>query len=150
MDEIAAPAGTEEMTLSLFGWPWTGLVTLLTLLVYFVLTYNVGRARMKYGVAPPETNGPPEFLRVFRVHVNTTEQMLMFLPLLWIAALAASDVVAAAIGVFWPIARIIYTAGYYKDVKKRMPGFILGLFVVGCLFILNAVQLIRSLLAWQS
>lgn len=132
-----------------FGWPWTGLVALLTLLVYFVLTFQVGQARRKYKIQAPEMNGPPEFLRVLRVQLNTLEQMVAFLPLLFMAALCSRDEVAAAIGVFWPVSRIVYALGYYKAPEKRHIGFLIGLFVVVALFVLVAVQLVRSLFVWQ-
>ncbi len=32
--------------------PWTGLITVLTLLLYLFITINVGRARAKYKVLP--------------------------------------------------------------------------------------------------
>lgn len=150
MNETEVPAEIGFFDFNLFGWPWTGLVTLLTLTVYFVLTYNVGRARKRFGIMPPDMTGPEDFMRVVRVHGNTVEQMLMFLPLLWMAAFAARDEIAAAIGVFWPLSRILYAAGYYKSVKGRVPGFLSGLLIVVILFILCAVQMVRSILTWPS
>lgn len=63
---------------------WTSLVTALTLLVYFVLTINVGRARAKYKVPVPRMSGDVNFERVLRVQQNTLEQLIFFLPNLWL------------------------------------------------------------------
>lgn len=148
----AAPlpsAFTEGLELNIFGWPWTGLVTLLTLLVVFVLAYQVGRTRMKYKVSAPNTQGPEEFMRVFRAHANSVEFLVLFLPLLWMAALATRDEIAAIIGVFWPISRIMYALGYYHPTaKKRFPGFVMGIGVIVVLFIVCAIQIVRSLFIW--
>lgn len=47
------------------------LATVTTLLVYLVITINVGRARVKYKVPVPQISGDPNFERVFRVQQNT-------------------------------------------------------------------------------
>ncbi len=36
---------------------WPSLITALTLLVYQFLAFNVGRARVKYKVPPPQMSG---------------------------------------------------------------------------------------------
>ena len=43
-----------------------------------------------------------------RVHLNTIEGLLLFLPALWLFALTVSDLYAAAVGVFYPVGRILY------------------------------------------
>ncbi|MEM9136638.1 MAG: MAPEG family protein [Cyanobacteria bacterium P01_F01_bin.42] len=103
--------------------PLTALVTVLALLLYFILTINVGRARAQYGVPVPQMNGNPDFERVVRVHENTLEQLVYFLPLLWIFSYFVSDVIGAAIGGVWIVGRIVYAWGYYQAAEKRGPGF---------------------------
>lgn len=103
--------------------PWPGLVTVLALALYFVLTINVGRARAKYGVPVPNMSGNPDFERVVRVHYNTLEQLVFFLPLLWIFSLYIDPIWGSAIGVFWVIGRGLYAKGYYQATEKRAPGF---------------------------
>ncbi len=68
------------------------LVTVLTLILYFILTLNVGRARVKYKVPVPQTSGDADFERVFRVQQNTLEQLILFLPSLWLFALFVSPI----------------------------------------------------------
>jgi glutathione S-transferase len=143
------PTGLAEgLDMNVFGWPWTGLVTLLSLLVVCVLAWLVGKARKKYSVPAPLMTGPDEFVRVLRAHANSVETLVIFLPLLWMTALATRDEVAAIIGVFWPISRIIYAIGYYKEARQRFPGFAMGMAVIVVLFIVAAIQIVRSLFIW--
>jgi glutathione S-transferase len=102
---------------------WPSLVTCLALFVYFGLSVNVGRARGKYNVPAPQVSGNPDFERVLRVQQNTVEQIITFLPSLWICALLFKPTVAAALGGVWILGRIVYAWGYYKAAEKRGPGF---------------------------
>lgn len=115
--------------------PYTALVTLIDMGLYFGFTYNVGRARRKYKVAAPQVDGPEGFLRVLRVHENTVEQLVFHLPLLWIAAFAMDDLFAASFGTVWGLSRVIYARGYYKKAKRRHKGFMIGLIVNAILFV---------------
>ncbi len=99
------------------------LTTLIAIATYFVLTVNVGRARVKYKVMPPQTSGNPDFERALRVQQNTVEQIIPFLPGLWICAIFTSPVVASALGGVWILGRILYAWGYYQAAEKRGPGF---------------------------
>jgi glutathione S-transferase len=103
--------------------PWVSLVTIAALIVFFVVTINVGRARAKYGIKPPEMAGNPDFERVVRVQQNTLEQLSLFLPSLWIFAQFVSPIAAAGLGAVWVLGRIIYAWGYYQAAEKRGPGF---------------------------
>ncbi|MGM3309321.1 MAPEG family protein [Anabaena sp. WFMT] len=103
--------------------PWTSLVTVLALIVYFVVTINVGRARFKYKISPPQTVGNPDFERVLRVQQNTLEQLILFLPALWLFSIYISPIWASALGTAWIIGRIAYAWGYYQAAEKRGIGF---------------------------
>jgi glutathione S-transferase len=103
--------------------PWPSLVTILSLIVYFVLIINVGRARAKYKVMPPQMSGEPDFERVIRVQQNTLEQIVIFLPALWVFSEFISPIWGAGIGAIWIIGRILYAWGYYQAVEKRLIGF---------------------------
>jgi glutathione S-transferase len=122
----------------LSDYPYTALVAVFALLVYTWVFTRVGAARGKHNVQAPVTDGPPEFQRVFRVHMNTLEQLVIFVPALVIFALAWGDLPTAIVGVFWPVGRILYAAGYYKAPEKRGPGF-------GISFLATAVLLIGGL-----
>lgn len=103
--------------------PWPSLVTVLALIMYFVVTINVGRARFKYQIPAPQMSGEPNFERVLRVQQNTLEQIIIFLPALWLFAQFVNPIWAAGIGTIWIIGRIIYAWGYYQAAEKRGPGF---------------------------
>jgi glutathione S-transferase len=102
---------------------WTAWSTLAAIVVYIWILANVGKARGKFKISAPATDGPLEFQSVLRVQANTVEQMVVFFPALWMCAYFASDMWAAAGGALWSIGRIVYAQGYYKDPAKRSAGF---------------------------
>ena len=118
--------------------PWTTLVAIAALVVYIWLSMWVGKMRGKYSVVAPAEDGPPEFRRVFRAHMNTLEQLAFFLPALAMFAMAWGDQAAAAIGVFWPLGRVMYGLGYAKAPEKRGPGFGLS-FLSASILLLGAL-----------
>ena len=99
------------------------LVTIIALIVYQVVAINVGRARMKFKIMPPATTGDPEFDRVLRVQQNTLEQLVFFLPLLWLFSYYVSPMWGTGIGFIWVLGRILYALGYYQAPEKRTLGF---------------------------
>ena len=123
------------------------LVTVLTLILYFVLTANVGRARAKYKVPVPQTSGDPDFERVFRVQQNTLEQLILFLPSLWLFSLFVSPVWGAGIGLIWIIGRILYAWGYYQAAEKRTIGFGINALSILALLVGSLVGIIRMFVA---
>ena len=101
----------------------TALVTCLAILMYFLFSFQVAKARGTYGVKAPAITGNPDFERVFRVHMNTLEWMPIFLPALWLFAIYVSDAIAAGLGVLWIVGRILYMTGYTEAANKRSMGF---------------------------
>ena len=102
---------------------WTALVTLLALLTYFWMGFNVGRARHKAGIAAPATTGDPLLERWFRAHYNTLEWLPIFLVSMWLFAVYWNQLVAAALGVVWILGRILYATRYVADPGTRGMGF---------------------------
>jgi len=113
--------------------PLPAIVLCLALILYFVLTANVGRARGKYKIDAPAISGHPDFERVFRVQQNTLENLIMFIPGLWLFADYVSPLWASGIGMAWILARIWYAKTYYADAKMRGPGFGASAFLSGVL-----------------
>ncbi len=108
----------------MFNYPLVSIVSLLTLLLYFVMIARVGRGRSKYGIEAPAVTGHPDFERLVRVQMNTLEWMPLFLVSLWLFAISwNADRLAAAIGLVWIVGRILYLTGYAKAAPSRMPGF---------------------------
>ena len=90
-------------------------------LVWFgVLT---GQARSKYGVEAPAVTGHPIFERYFRVQQNTLEQIVPFLPALFLFGHYVSGPIGAALGVIWLGGRVVYLRAYVADPDKRGLGF---------------------------
>ena len=65
------------------------------------------------------------FERVFRVQMNTLEQLVVFLPALWIFASFVSPLWAAVLGAIFIVGRAIYASTYVRDPKSRSIGFAL-------------------------
>jgi uncharacterized MAPEG superfamily protein len=101
------------------------LVIVLALIEFVVFGILVARARGKYGVEAPAITGNEIFERTFRVHQNTLEGLIVFLPALWIFGTFVSSSVAAAIGALWIIGRAIYANGYIAAAEKRGPGAVI-------------------------
>lgn len=122
------------------------LVTALAIFLYEVLSFKVGRARAKYGVDVPATTGPEAFERVYRVQMNTLEQLAFFLPALWLCAFyMPKPLLIGGLGAAWIIGRILYAVGYYREAGKRFPGFILALFSANALLIGGVIGIIAKL-----
>lgn len=124
-----------------FSYPLSGLVTLLSLAVYMWMAVRIGKARAEHNVPVPRSDGPDGFLRVMRVHGNTMEGLILFLPALWLFALTIGDPWAALVGIVYPIARVIYARGYYAAADKRGHGFTLGLAATAVLIIGSFISL---------
>lgn len=125
---------------------FTALVTVLSLVVYFVMAGKVGQARGKFGIQAPATTGNPEFERIFRVHQNTMESMVMFLPALWLFSAYVSDAYAALLGLVWIVGRIAYARAYYREAGARGPGTLISLGAVVVLVLGALVKIAMVLL----
>ncbi len=129
-----------------FTYPLAGIVTVITLFIYMWMAVQVGKSRGKHDVPAPQNTGPDEFLRALRVHENTVEGLLLFLPALWMFALTFGDLWAGLIGIFYPIGRIIYAQGYYQAADKRSRGFMIGLISTAILLIGSLIGFVLSAL----
>src|SRR6266853_2873479 len=111
----------------------------LALIEYMVLGFLVGRARGTYHVEAPAISGDPMFDRYFRVHQNTMEQLIIFVPAMLLFAFFVNPRAAALLGLLFVVARIVYARGYLEDPKKRSAGarltfIVLAILVLGALF----------------
>ena len=122
-----------------------GLVTLLTVLLLFGITLIVGRARGKYAIKAPATTGHPLFERAYRVHMNTLEQTVLFLPTLWLAAHYGFSGWAGIAGLVWLVGRVWYAVAYLKDPAKRGPGFGLGMLAWIALLVMACIGVVQAM-----
>jgi glutathione S-transferase len=111
---------------------------LLALIEYMVMGALVGRARGKYGVHAPAMTGHPAFERANRVHVNTLENLIIFIPAVLVFASYVSALWAAGFGFAFVAARALYAVGYLKAPEKRgvgagITGIVLTVLVAGAL-----------------
>ncbi len=102
------------------------IVTGLAVLQAFYFSFKVGAARQKHGVNAPAMSGHEEFDRAFRVHANTIEQLVVFLPGLWIFGYYVHTQIGAGIGLLFVIGRFVYRSAYLGDPGRRTAGFGIG------------------------
>jgi uncharacterized membrane protein YecN with MAPEG domain len=95
------------------------LTILVALVEYMAFAALVGRARAKYGIQPPATTGHPDFERVNRVHYNTLEALIVFIPAVLLFAQHVDPRWAAGLGAVFVIGRAAYAVGYMQAAKKR-------------------------------
>ena len=119
------------------------VIAALAVLQYLLFGMLVGRARAHYGIKAPATTGNEEFERNYRVHMNTLEQLVAFLPVLWIAGMYWPDAVIGAIGLVWIVARFIYRRLYLADPDRRAPGMLLTLAPTAVLLVLALMGAMR-------
>lgn len=118
----------------------TVIVTFLALGQYVLFGVQVGGMRGKHGIKAPAQTGHPEFERMSRVHLNTMEQLVLFLPALWMQAYYANPLYGAVVGMVYIVGRFVYRAEYLKDPDSRGLGFTMS-------FIPSATLLIWALVA---
>jgi len=121
-------------------------MTALALILYLVMFCAVAAARGRFKVPAPATTGHATFERIYRAQQNTLEQLILFLPALWLFALFVSDRIGAALGLVWLLGRILYAAGYYRDAARRGPGFVIAAIAAVTLLIGGLAGILRTLL----
>jgi len=115
------------------------LIVLLALLQYVWFTLRVGITRDKYSINAPACKGDETWERLFRVHQNTMEQLIMLIPATYAFAIYVSPVWVLLPGAAFIIGRFVYSAEYLKDPKSRAPGMSITLaanatLILGALF----------------
>ncbi len=115
------------------------IVLMLALIEYMVMGFNVGRARFRYDIKAPAITGHPTFERLFRVHQNMLEQLIVFIPALVIFSHSVSPRWGVILGVLFLIARPVYAYGYVKDPEQRVYG-------AGLTALVNAILIIGGLI----
>ncbi len=102
---------------------YVDIVTALALLQFIVFGFRSAARGPSYGVKAPAITGNEIFERHFRVQQNTLEQLIVFIPGIYLFSHYFNPLWAAALGVVYLIGRQIYAASYVKDPAKRGPGY---------------------------
>ncbi|PCH61707.1 MAG: hypothetical protein COC19_04530 [SAR86 cluster bacterium] len=102
------------------------IVIFMALIEYLVFGGFVGKARVTYDIPAPATTGNEIFERYFRVHQNTLESLIVFIPAIIGFATYVHNEVAAILGVGFIIGRVLYFRGYVKNPKSRAAGSAIG------------------------
>lgn len=136
----------------MFATPATVLSACATLLAVLILYYTfaqAGRMRARHKIQAPATTGHPQFERALRVQMNTVEQVVIFLPLLWIATTYFRIIgwLPAALGFVWCVGRIIYSVHYMAAAEKRRLGFTISNLANIALLVLSLYGLLATFIA---
>jgi glutathione S-transferase len=123
------------------------IIILLALVQYLLFGLRTGIARTKFGVEAPKVSGHETWERYNRVHLNTLEQLIVFIPALLAFAYYIGPKWALIPGVAFLVARQTYSYLYVKNPKGR--GFPPTFFVNVILVIGSLIGVIRSLLMHQ-
>ena len=121
------------------------VVTVIAAFQAFSFAYLVGKQRVKHGVKAPAITGEAEFERAFRIHQNTVEQMVIFLPALWLFGYYVHVLIGAGLGLVFVISRFIYRKSYLTDPTSRTAGFGIGALTM---MILMLGGLIGAVTSW--
>lgn len=105
----------------------TVIVTFLALAQYVLFGVQVGGMRGKHGIKAPAQTGHEEFERMNRVHLNTLEQLVVFIPALWMQAYFANPLYGAIVGMVYVVGRFVYRVEYLRDPDSRGTGFTLSI-----------------------
>ena len=124
---------------------FVAIVTILALIEYMVFSYRVGMARGKYGISAPATSGNDIFERHYRVQHNTVEQLIIFIPSLWMFARYTSMILAVVLGLVFIVARAVYAVSYVADPEKRTAGFIAGYLAIVALVLGSIFGILQSI-----
>jgi len=121
------------------------LVILLALVEYQFFSAKVGMARGKYDIKAPAITGHEVFDRYYRVHMNTLEQLIVFIPAILIFAYFGDPTYAAGLGAVYLVGRIVYFISYVSDPAKRAAGFIIGWIPTVLLVLAGLVSVIMQI-----
>ena len=102
------------------------IITVLILIQTLFFGFEVGKARGKYKIKAPAVSGDEMFDRHYRIHQNTIEQIVIFIPSLWLFGYFVHMNIGAVLGLLFLIGRFIFRSAYLKDPASREIGFILG------------------------
>lgn len=120
------------------------IIILLASVQYLLFGLRTGVARTKFGIDAPRVSGNETWERYNRVHLNTLEQLIVFIPALLAFSYYVSPKWALLPGIAFLIARQTYSYLYIKNPKGR--GFPPTFFINVILVIGSLIGVVMSLL----
>ena len=121
------------------------IIVVLALLQYIYFSLQVGKARGTYEVSAPAVSGHPIFERHYRVQMNTLEQLIVFIPAVFLFGYYGNAMVAAALGAVYLVGRFLFASSYVADPAKRSRGFMLSFLPTVVLLVGGLLQAVRVL-----
>lgn len=106
---------------------YVSIVTSIMLIQLFAFSIKSGMAREKSGVKAPATSGNDHFERLYRVHHNSMELLIIAIPSMWMFANHVHALGAAGLGFVYVIGRVIYARAYVADPESRGTGFMISM-----------------------
>ncbi|XP_062333184.1 leukotriene C4 synthase [Osmerus eperlanus] len=120
-------------------------VSLLGVLEQAYFSLQVIYARRKYSVPPPATSGHPDFERVHRAQVNSSEYFPIFLTVLWVSGVFFSQGVSSLCGLLYLCGRYCYFTGYAKSAQGRLAPLYFSAKVLWVLIVFSSLGVLCSL-----
>lgn len=126
---------------------FSAIITLFALLLFLLTGVAVAYARVKYGIKAPAITGNENFERIFRVQMNTQENLILFLPALWLFNNYVSIVWAGILGLVWLLGRTYYAISYSRSAAARGPGFVISILAFAVLAIGASIGILLRIMA---
>lgn len=115
---------------------------ILNILLIFVFSIWVGRCRKKYHSPAPALGENIKLQIANRIHYNSLELFILFLPLFIIFAAFYEDFYGAVVGFAFLIARVIFALGYWKNPPYRSFGQIPSFTIIIILIVFDLIVII--------
>jgi glutathione S-transferase len=144
---IDRPANKNDINTRSNNMEALAIVTALALIQAVLFAFQVGSARVKHGISAPAVSGHDEFERHYRVHQNTMEQLIVFLPALWMFGYFIHPYWGAGIGLVFVASRFMYQRAYIKDPKSRSGAFGVGFMTMAILLLGSIVGAVMRLVS---
>jgi uncharacterized membrane protein YecN with MAPEG domain len=137
--QTAQTGGKKIMPLAYY---LAGVDTILACILTMAMGGWTGYLRGKHKIEAPAVVGHPQFERAHRTHMNTVENLVLMIPLLWIASVFYGGQLPFWLGLVWVVSRIFFAIGYAQtDPRLREPGVGLGFLALLGLFVLSVIGL---------
>ncbi len=121
---------------------FTIMVTVIALLHLFALDVYLSFHKFKHGVKDSEIVNDQNFQKINKIFKNATQELVLFLPLIWIFSLITSDNLTGLVGIAWLITRLNYDFSYFRHPQKVSWTMALDSLVILTLFIWIFIQLL--------